>query len=103
MEIYGSTEDTGMRGGVEFTMSLEGSKSPNAKCEFRRWDKAHPSFYKAPERHRASMSGTVQTRAAFKIFIEGGDWTLKPYKAQIPWSYTPSGFAIDSRGNVLHL
>lgn len=104
MEIYSGSESSGYgsRGGVDFTMSLGGFKSSDAKCTFRCWDRDYPTFNNAPKRHRASFSGTVSTCADFKINIDTvtGDWSIEPRQGHMPWSYTPSGFVIDSHGNV---
>lgn len=113
MEVYSSSESSGSgsRGGVNFTMSLSRFKSVDTECTFRCWDRDFPTFDSAPMQHRASVSGTVSTYADFKISIDTatGDWLLKakkprkghkPRQGYIPWGYTPSGFVIDSNGNV---
>ena len=114
MEVYSSSESpgSGSRGGVNFTMSLGGFRSPDAECTFRCWERECPTFNSAPTQHRASVSGKVSTCADFKISIDTGtgDWKLESFARQDrqsslrqghqPWSYTPSGFVIDARGNV---
>ena len=114
MEVYSGSGSSGYgsRGGVNFTMSLDRFGSPDTECTFRCWERGCPTFNSAPTRHRASVRGTVSTCANFKISIDTGtgDWKLESFARQDrqsslrqghqPWSYTPSGFVIDAKGNV---